>query len=495
MRNQSSISTPRWISLYSILGAWILLALLFVHFIRSQAHFPLGTIIAKVPMGGLDRETSAQRLLGVYMNPVELHYDESIIHLDPAVVGFQLDFESMFAESDHARAHQPSWERFWNYLWGFKTAPAKIPLRASYSETKLRLYLGNEVAPRYDQPPTPAMPLVGTVNFRPAIEGTALDIERSIPLIKNALRSPAHRVVELPLLYTEPPLLSFQNLEIFLKQTIDLAGFDGLTGLYLLDLHTGQEIHFAYKLGKDIPTNQDVAFSAASIIKIPIMVSVLRRIGENPSPETFKLLEEMIEKSGNDPADWAMERVIDQKIAPMLVSADMKALGLENTFLAGQFYPGAPLLALFQTPANQRTDIDTDPDIYNQTSPSDIGKLLEGIYQCSQSGGGTLVTEFPDEITQAECQTMIALLTGNKLGLLIEAGVPDGTRVAHKHGWVSIAGIMNTLGDAGIVYTPGGNYVLVVFLYQPIQLIWEPASTLVADLASAVYNYYNLPSQ
>ena len=113
----------------------------------------------------------------------------------------------------------------------------------------------------------------------------------------------------------------------------------------------------------------------------------------------------------------------------------------------------------------------------------------------SQSGGGTLVTEFPDEITQVECQTMITLLTGNKLGLLIEAGVPEGTRVAHKHGWVSIAGIMNTLGDAGIVYTPGGNYVLVVFLYQPIQLIWEPASTLVADLASAVYNYYNLPSQ
>jgi len=26
---------------------------------------------------------------------------------------------------------------------------------------------------------------------------------------------------------------------------------------------------------------------------------------------------------------------------------------LDNTFLAGQFFPGAPLLAAFQTPANQ----------------------------------------------------------------------------------------------------------------------------------------------
>jgi len=236
----------------------------------------------------------------------------------------------------------------------------------------------------------------------------------------------------------------------------------------------------------------DVSFTSASIIKIPIMVSVFRRIGDNPDPETIKLLEQMIEKSGNDPADWVMERTIDQKIAPMLVSADMQALGLENTFLAGQFYPGAPLLAIFQTPANQRFDVNTDPDIYNQTSPSDIGMLLEDIYQCSQFGGGALVTVFSGEITQTECQTMIAFLIRNKLGLLIEAGVPEGTPVAHKHGWVTWLGIMNSLGDAGIVYTPGGDYVLVIFLHHPVQLLWDPASELVSNLSEAVYNYFNV---
>ena len=79
--------------------------------------------------------------------------------------------------------------------------------------------------------------------------------------------------------------------------------------------------------------------------------------------------------------------------------------------------------------------------------------------------------------------------------ILHEAGVPDGTRVAHKHGWVTLFGIMNTLGDAAIVYTPGGNYVLVIFLYHPVQLIWDPASQLVADLSVIVYNYFNSPNQ
>jgi beta-lactamase class A len=265
--------------------------------------------------------------------------------------------------------------------------------------------------------------------------------------------------------------------------------------MFLQDLQTGEEINFAYSQGEEYPTNPDVAFTAASIIKIPIMASVYRRLEENPDSETTRLIEEMIQKSGNDPADWLMERVIDPTIAPIDITDDMIALGLDSTFLAGHFYPGAPLLAAYQTPANQRTDIDTDPDIYNQTTPSEIGMLLEDIYQCNQTGGGNLLAVFPDEFSQSECQTMINLLTGNRIGLLIEAGVPDGTPVAHKHGWVTYFGVMNTLGDAGIVYSPGGNYVLTIFIHHPEQLIWDPASALVATLSEATYNYFNQTSQ
>jgi beta-lactamase class A len=492
----SSFSALRWVSLFLILAAVAVFTMQLVRFSRFRVNFPDGMSIAGVPVGGQDRAASAQRLLEVYSaTPVELHYGEEIIHLDPAVAEFELDLESMLAAADLSRSQHPFWVEFWDFLWGRTPAPASIPLRASFSEPRLATYLETEVAQRYDQPPVPAMPTVGTVNFQSGTLGTELDIERSVDLIETALRSTSKRVVDLPMDRTNPPRPSIDNLEILLKQTVDIAEFDGLVGVYLLDLQTGEEINFAYSQGEDYSTNPDVAFTSASIIKIPIMVSAFRRLQENPDSETTRLIAEMIEKSGNDPADWLMERVIDPLTGPLEVTADMNTLGLENTFLAGQFYPGAPLLAAFQTPANQREDINTDPDIYNQTTPSDIGMLLEDIYQCNQNGGGNLGAVFPDEFSQSECQSMITFLGRNKIGLLIEAGVPDGTPVAHKHGWVTYFGVMNTLGDAGIVYTPGGNYVLAIFLYHPEQLIWEPAAELVAIQSEAIYNYFNQVTQ
>jgi len=172
----------------------------------------------------------------------------------------------------------------------------------------------------------------------------------------------------------------------------------------------------------------------------------------------------------------------------------MKKLGLENTFLAGKFTLGSPILQRFETPANSRTDINTDPDPYSQTTPSDIGMLLEDIYQCAQTGGGALTAVFPGEIDQVKCQLMNTSLINNRLPVLITAGVPEGTQVAHKHGWVSTNGIINTIGDAGIVYSLGGNYVAVIFLHNPDQLVWDPASNLLATMSQAIYNYYNPPA-
>jgi beta-lactamase class A len=314
-------------------------------------------------------------------------------------------------------------------------------------------------------------------------------------LVENALYSLNRREVALPLERTDPARPPFQNLEVLLKQTIDLANFDGLASVYLLDLQTAREIHFGYQQGQDVPVEPDIAFSASSTIKIPIMVSVYRRLGDTADTETMRLLSEMIVKSGNESADWLMDRVIDGDRGPLIVSEDMQGLGLENTFLAGYFSIGSPLLKRITTPANQRLDVNIDPDIYNQTTTSDMGMLLEDIYQCAQSGGGALKAVFGNDITQIECQSMLTLLENNKLPSLLTAGLPEGTRIAHKHGWVSTNGIINTIGDAGLIYTPGGNYVMVVFLYHPEQLIWDPASGLIEELSRAVYNYYNIPEE
>ena len=173
----------------------------------------------------------------------------------------------------------------------------------------------------------------------------------------------------------------------------------------------------------------------------------------------------------------------------------MRRLGLQNTFLAGHFSPGSQLQALITTPANLRQDLTTYPDIYNQTTAAEMGMLLEDIYHCSVSGGGTLRAAFPEKISQEDCRMMVDLLSRRKIGNLIEAGLPEGISLAHIYGWEMIDGVMLTLGDAAIVYTPGGDYVLVVMMYHPQQIIWQPASSLVADLSAVVYHYFSVGGQ
>ena len=180
----------------------------------------------------------------------------------------------------------------------------------------------------------------------------------------------------------------------------------------------------------------------------------------------------------------------------------MQKIGLNNTFIAGYFAPGSPLLERVNTPANQRTDVFTDPDPYNQTTTSDIGMLMEDIYQCAQTNGGALVAAFPDKIDKNVCQQIINYLVSDKIGVLIEAGVPEGTQVAMKHGWVTDQqGIDHDWSAAAIVYTPGGNFVLAIYTYHPVQIVFVDANNhieinhLFANLAQTVYNYFNLTAQ
>ncbi len=492
MRARRSLSALRFLSLGILLGAIIMTALQLVRFSRVRSYLPAGLNVAGVPVGGLDRQQAAERLMEVYSFPVVLRYNDSSILLQPSVVDFSLDIENMLALANLERTQKVFWEDFWDYIWGRTEFPTQIPLRATFSEERLRTFLV-DVAARYDQSSEPAMPVPGSANFNPGKPGEALDIAGVMTPIEAALYSLDNRQVDLKLQRVDPSRPAFQNLDVLLKQTLQVGGFEGLAGIYLKDLTSGQEMHFATQNSEDVPVEPDIAFTASSIIKIPIMVSSFRRLQDQNDTETTKLLEDMIDKSGNEAADWLMDRAIATDRGPLVVTEDMQALGLNNTFLAGYFSFGSPLLALIETPANSRQDVFTDPDPYSQTTPSDIGMLLDDIYQCAKTGGGTLPAVFPGEITQLECQAMNTFLIKNRLPVLLTAGLPEATTIAHKHGWVTVNGIINTIGDAGIIYSPGGDYILVVFLYNPEQLIWESASTLISQLSQAVYNFYNLP--
>lgn len=492
-RNTSFIFL-RIISLIFVVAAVSLTLFQLVNYSRERNNYPAGMTIGGVAVGGVNAQTASERVLQVYSQPVEIQYAGEIIHISPAQVGFSVDIESMLAAADLVRTTSSFWGGFWDNLWNRPRPASAIPLRASLEDEQLLAYLETEIAARYDQPASAAQPIAGSVNFEVGQSGQELNITRAVILIEDALKSPTNRNVALSYQQTAPARPTMENLEILLKQIIELSGFDGVINLYLGDLQNAQEIHFSLDNGEELSVEPDVAITASSTIKIPIMVSNIIHHG-TPNAKTAGYMEDVFQQSDNAAADILMTQ-IDAFQGPIIVTEDLQALGLENTFMAGFFCSPSnpcPLLKRYTTPSNQRTDVYTNPDDYNQTTSSDMGMLLTDIYQCSETGGGALIAAFPNQITQADCQLMIDYMEKDKFGSLLQAGLPDGTKIAHKHGFIPDRfGVVHDISDVGIVYTPGGDFVLAIYTYHPVQGIWGEVNPLFVELTQAIYNYFNL---
>ena len=366
-----------------------------------------------------------------------------------------------------------------------------FPLIAEVDLDQTQAFLTQVIPPRYDQPATATVPILYSTNYQPGQPGYSLQsLATAVDDIKAALLSPDQRVVSLDVQETPALPLDRANLEIFLKQTIQLEKFNGLIEVYQRDLTTGEIMHIALRANQNV--TPDVAYSAASTIKIPIMLSAMRRLEEPLPSQASNWMFQMIADSLNPPADGLMKAYMDNDSGPLMVTADLRELGYQNTFLAGYFEPGSPLLERISTPANQRRDIFLDPDFYNQTVPSETGDLLWKIYRCANQNEPM----FGGQVTPSECQQMLSYLLENRIHALIEAGLPPEGRAAHKHGWTNdLDGLIHTISDSGVVYTPGGDYVLVVFAYTENQFLYDTANQLFAKLSQSIYNAYNPENQ
>ena len=481
----------RWIAIGLLLIAVTLTTLQLTSYSRIRDNFPLGLEVGGIPIGGLNYEEAAERIYTVYRSPIELNYAGALIQIRPAVLGFEPQVENMLAVADNMRVTEPFWSGFWDFLWNRNIEIINIPLNADYDEARIREYLETEIAARYDAPSSSPQPIPGTTEFEVGAPGTSLNLDRATLQVIDALNSPDKRSITLSLGQSAVQRPSITDLETMLKQLIDVSGFDGIVELYLQDMESDENIHFAYELGSDLPPN--IAFSAWSTIKIPVMVTAFKELDEPAPTQYLALMEGMIEQSENTSTDELAMTVIDNNLAPIIITDDMQTLGLENTFWGRYFYLNSPPLRIYTTPANSRDDINTDPDPYLQTTPADMGMLLEDIYQCQTYDGGALIAAFPDEITQEECDLMVTYLARNQIAVLIQAGVPSGTTVAHKHGWANeMDGLLHTIGDVALVYTPGGDYALSIFVHHPVQAVFDPINALFAELSQAVYNYFNI---
>ncbi|MCX7975440.1 MAG: class A beta-lactamase-related serine hydrolase [Bellilinea sp.] len=451
---------------------------------QVQTVLPENSRWGVVDVGGLTIEEARQRVLAVYLAPFELRYEDQVIQVSAETLGFRVDF----IESGQLYSNFNS--SFWAYLWGRLQSPVEWKVGFNLDKAQLKTYLQSEIASRYDVNPIPPLPMPASSRFASGISGKALDIDASLIRFEEVLNNPLNRQIEL-VVREQPARITDANLlKAILINELRVAKYNGIAEIFAFHLSENQSLHFAVENGEEVPA--EIAFSAASTIKIPILLTALMQI-EAPFPDEFvQLAERMMVYSENPPADRIMESYIGSTLAPLKVTEMLQEAGFQNTFLAGYFYLGAPLLRRFDTPANQRGDINLNPDVYNQTTAGEMGQLLRAIYQCADSGSGLLIERFAGKVTPEKCAFLLEMMKRNRIGVLGQAGLPEGLPFAHKHGWSEESdGYLHTISDVGIVFGPQADYVLVIFLYDPVQLLFDPANALMARLSQRIYNAWN----
>ena len=446
---------------------------------RSRDQMPPGMTVAGLDVSGMNHDEIEELLIEHYLSPVFISNETERVELNPAEIGFVLDTDTMLAEAEALRTPEQAWQGFLEFVVGRSLAPATIDLRATHDRDALLRRI-EMLTSFMDKPATGPRLVEETGTYEMGKPGFVTDVEASLPLIESALYEPFQRESQLVLIDQEPKEFDMAMLEETIMR--EIQGFDGMGSFFILDLQTGEELGI----------NEDVALSGLSVVKIAILLETFRALDFEPNSDQAKLITETAEYSGNFSANLLLDIVAGQDNAYLgvdILTESMHRLGLENTFIVTPYEePNRSGKETMSTPANLRTDIYTNPDPTMQTTAEDMGTLLAMIYYCAK-GGGTLLALYPEQLTPAECQRVIDSLSANTEGNLIRFGVPPGTVVSHKHGWAG-----NTHGDAGIVFSPGGDYVIVEYLAQPQTdwLVHEFSFPVLRSVSRAVYNYFNI---
>jgi hypothetical protein len=454
--------------------------LLYQGFLYRQALelLPQGLAVAGLDVSGLSPEEARALMLERYMAPIAIYHREERVELLPEDVGFVLDLDNMLREASEHRNRRQIWQGFLEFIAGVSLEPAQIELVATHDRAALRGRL-ETIARILDQPAQPPQLLGPAASFELGKPGFQTDLDASLPLAEEALYRLNDREVFLAVNDEQSPELDIAYLADKLEDQI--SAFDGIGSVFVLDLQTGEEVAI----------NADVAMSGLSIVKIAIILDPYRALDSHPSPDHAKLISETAIVSGDFSANLLLDVVAGQDNAYLgadILTESMQRLGLVNTFIITPYEePSRPGKVTLLTPANTSDSAWTDPDQAMQTTAEDMGMLLAMIYRCA-NGGGTLLAVYPDRVTPQECQAILDMLVLNTEGNLIRYGVPETASVSHKHGWAG-----NTHGDAGIVFSPGGDFVLVEYLSQPATdwLVIDYSFPILREIARTTYNYFN----
>jgi beta-lactamase class A len=250
-------------------------------------------------------------------------------------------------------------------------------------------------------------------------------------------------------------------------------------GVYYKSLSSGELVTIA----------PDSSFHAASTMKIPVMIEFFRQVERgglgidqpvllinqfksiaDGSPFSVNAIDDsdslMYTKIGQRvPARELVERMIvrSSNLATNAVIALLGARHVDSTAHA----LGARNIRVLRGVEDGKA---FQQGLNNTTTARDLGVLLEAI-------------ETKTAASARSCDTMLAILSRQEFNDEIPAGLPPGTRVAHKTG--SITAVLH---DAAIVYPNGRSPYVLVVLTRGVDAE-KISKALIADLSRIVYEH------
>jgi beta-lactamase class A len=451
----------------------------FVIFQVSLSRLPASWTIGGEAFPNQTLDEALTQLDSDLQQPVTMRYLTSTVKLEPATIDFTFDITETKRLAQDARLRSSSLSDFLRHLILQPPAARDIPVVANYSDEKTRAFLA-DVATRYDVPPRPPALQIDQLTLTPAQPGHLLNIVDSMPPLEDAVKSAQKRTAELVVEDRPAPPPVIDQLQQLMQAR--LAKFDGTASVFVKDLQTGEELQL----------NPDVPFSGGGVMKLPIVAEIYRKYDlPLDITTTQRLTAALTTELSNLPANQLLNQIGagNTFAGADTTTASLGQLGLRNSYLAQPFDQPITATAGISTPANIMAKINTNASPAIQTTAGDMGLLWEMIDQCSR-GGGALLVVYPNEYSPIECREMIDRVRANTpadIPALLASGLPASAQIAHRPG-----GNFDTRGDAALVRSPGGDYILVVFLNTTAQNFdWNTANAIMADLSKAAYSYFN----
>lgn len=260
---------------------------------------------------------------------------------------------------------------------------------------------------------------------------------------------------------------------VVLEKTLreEVSKFKGDVGIVVRDLDTKWEI--AFDKEKPLP--------AASLLKVPIMAACFYALEKRKinSGDTLRLkASDIVSGSGvlkNRPPGTTV--TIEKLIKYMVSESDNVATNLLINLLGFDY-----LNAFFKRFGLKNTNLSRkmmdfryrSQGVENYTTAEDMACILEKIYR----------RQFLNNSVSRRC---LELLTLQRIRDRLPSRLPPDTVIAHKTGLER-----RILHDAGIVFTPRGDFLLCVLTKNAENS--RRAREFIAEVARNVYNYYQASS-